>query len=584
MAILKLGALVTQMSGKIGGQSISNRSSYTTIRNIVQTNKIPTQKQSKQRLITSEIASSWRFITQVQRNNWDVASVDYKYQNRVGDEITRNGFQSYVFCNQNLTVISQNIIDSPPLYIPVSVPKINVTNITLANFVIQSNNSSSDYLYALFGVANLSFGKKANKGLLKYIGAITSAQLLAGYDVVGDLEAVFGTLTFPNKMSITVDPINLTTGNRNQFSSIIENSDAPMIIEVLVADGDTITIPFQSGGSFNGSVNYGDGMSATFNAYNSVGLTHTYVNGGSYLISISGEFTRFSVNNGSFKNYFANVIQFGSNLFSVLNFYGCLLFTNVTPNDTPSFTGVLNGRNLFRNTTNMLTFSNINSWDMTLFNTLQASFSASSFNDQIGSWNLINVVSTFQMFQGASNFNQDINNWQLPLVTNARAMFQNALQFNNGGNSLANFNLPLATTARDLFRNTSFNQPVTSLSLPSNTNVFQMFELTPFNQPLDAMLCSLVTNLSQMFNANLVFDQDISHFDLQNATTMSSFNARLSTANYNSFLIAMNSLPVVPFNLTMSMLSTYTAGGSAETARTNLVATHSWNITDLGSI
>lgn len=223
MAIIKFAGIVEQMSGKIGGQSISNFGAFSTIRNITQANKTPTVKQSFQRTKIGELSNKWRFITQAQRNNWENTAFNYTYINRVGDEITRNRFQVFMFTNLNLKVINALQIDDAPAFIPIIIPNINLIDITTGQFTIQASNVSASQLYAINGVANLSFGKKANKNLLRQISVIDAEQLFNGYSVIPALENTFGPITFPNHIAISVITINKTTGNREQFSEIFTN-------------------------------------------------------------------------------------------------------------------------------------------------------------------------------------------------------------------------------------------------------------------------------------------------------------------------------------------------------------------------
>ena len=89
------------------------------------------------------------------------------------------------------------------------------------------------------------------------------------------------------------------------------------------------TLPLINGGTYNFTVNWGDGTAnSTITAYN-VGNIHSYAIPGTYTISMWGTCTQFAFNNAGDKLLINKLLDFIDMGFTVLNFYGCSNLTTI---------------------------------------------------------------------------------------------------------------------------------------------------------------------------------------------------------------------------------------------------------------
>lgn len=149
-------------------------------------------------------------------------------------------------------------------------------------------------------------------------------------------------------------------------------------------------------------------------------------------------------------------------------------------------------------------------------------------------------------------------------------------------------NLSSVTNMVDCFRSSTFNQDIGNWNVSNVTKTAFMFRFnSTFNQDIGSWDVSNVTRMEFMFQSASSFDQDIGSWDVSNVTNMSFMfsNVTLSTANYDALLIGWNSLPSLQSSVNFHAgNSKYTLGGAAEAARTSLINTYGWVITDGGGI
>ena len=167
-------------------------------------------------------------------------------------------------------------------------------------------------------------------------------------------------------------------------------------------------------------------------------------------------------------------------------------------------------------------------------------FQASVFNQNIGSWDTVNVTNMYNMFSGASAFNQNIGYWNTSNVLDMSGMFNGASTFNQ---NIGSWNVSQVTNMDGMFSLASvFNQPIGSWNVSNVTNMYSMFYFTSsFNQPIGSWNVSNVTNMGAMFYFTSSFNQPIGSWNTSSVTSMfymfsgaSAFNQNISNWNVSS--------------------------------------------------
>jgi surface protein len=301
---------------------------------------------------------------------------------------------------------------------------------------------------------------------------------------------------------------------------------------------DTFKLPLISGGSYSFDVDWGDGVVETINTWNDPNVEHTYTAVGTYEVSISGQLSGWTFNNGGDIAKLMEIKQWG--ILELGNspghFFGCvnLKLSGVTDFIDLSTTTTL--QQTFRSCTSIKTINNVS----TITDMTETFRNATSFNHPIGSWNVSNVTTTVRMFQTAFDFNQDINNWDVSNLVNSANMFTSATSFNQ---PLNNWNVSNITNMSGMFLSALvFNQPLSTWNVSNVINMSNMFgNTTMFNQDINGWDVSNVTNMNGMFATTTSYNQPLSGWNVSNVTNMSgmfqnalSFNQDISPWNVSS--------------------------------------------------
>lgn len=186
------------------------------------------------------------------------------------------------------------------------------------------------------------------------------------------------------------------------------------------------------------------------------------------------------------------------------------------------------------------------------------------------------------MFQRATSFNQPLNTWDVSQVTNFSQMFDRATAFNQ---PLDMWNTTAANSLSAMFSYAaSFNQPLNTWDVSSASDMTYMFYgASLFNQDISMWDVSSVTDFTEMFIDASAFDQDLSNWQIQDGDILTNMfrDSGLSPQNYAALLIGWSQAIPVATSIDLGIIST-TYCVLAEAARTSLIASSSWSITDIG--
>ncbi|KAF2342856.1 BspA family leucine-rich repeat surface protein [Flavobacterium tistrianum] len=325
-----------------------------------------------------------------------------------------------------------------------------------------------------------------------------------------------------------------------------------------------IKLPLVASGTYNFTVDWGDGSSNKITAWNQTQATHTYATAGDYTIKINGTCTGWQFNNTGDRLKILSVQSWGIlKLGNITNqFNGCANLNLALVKDVLNLTGTTNLVGCFVSCTTLTTINRINEWDTSLvinmsqmfngcsnFNSLIDSWNTVSvtdmsvmfsgcllFNQPLGNWNTSRVINMASMFSNATNFNQNIGAWNVSACAFFGLMFVNATTFNNGGSpDIQNWQIKTngSVDMRNMFHGASgFNQPIGNWNVSAVTNMSTMFYTARnFNQDIGTWNVSSVTNMSNMFGGATNFDQNIGNWNVSNVTN---FGGMLNYSAFNN--------------------------------------------------
>lgn len=212
MALIKAGALVTQFSGKIGGQLFGTGRSGDYIKNIGSYVKFTTQNRKKVLVQFSFVSQLWRTLTNEQRLSWNAASNNFPYINRVGDQKKYSGFNLFVKFNGQLVAIG----GSPSLVAPSPVSfdpplDLDITS-ALGSLDVSAVSVSDNAMYMVFMTGSGSIGRSSSGLNFFLITVLSQADIEAGATIISKYSETLGVPQNRALIHWTIKAVDISTG------------------------------------------------------------------------------------------------------------------------------------------------------------------------------------------------------------------------------------------------------------------------------------------------------------------------------------------------------------------------------------
>ena len=221
MALIKLTAIVDQISGKLNGTVFSHNKGGAYMRSKGAVSNPQTLAQMAVRATFGAIAASWSQLTEFARESWRQVASANPYINRIGDSKTLSGFAYHQQVNLNLSLIGEGSVQFPPEQQTPSVavnPSSTATNnagnddiqLTAMSETEDINDATTTFL--IYATPPISAGVSNFDNQLRLISTLTALELQAGANVSGDYRTLFGQAPVGGVIGLRFNPISSVSG------------------------------------------------------------------------------------------------------------------------------------------------------------------------------------------------------------------------------------------------------------------------------------------------------------------------------------------------------------------------------------
>jgi hypothetical protein len=209
MAKIKFGAMMTDASGKLGGQVFAKNRGGAYIRTKTTPLNPQTTAQMSIRGIFASISTAWSQLTESQRATWNNFVSDYARTDVFGDLRNPSGKNLFQRLNQNLSISSQALIDvcTTPSEVPFAGLTASTVEVQGELFEVSGGGDTTGSKMVFWATPQLSQGTKFVKNKLRQIAVVDGSP---GYDtqIWSSYVAKFGTPSVGANIYVGVRVIN----------------------------------------------------------------------------------------------------------------------------------------------------------------------------------------------------------------------------------------------------------------------------------------------------------------------------------------------------------------------------------------
>lgn len=192
MALLKMGSIVTNISGKVGGQTFGVGRSGQYLKNTGSYINKQTPLRRLQNSRISYLTGIWRTLNQNDRNAWNNVATNFPKVNRVGDSRILSGFNLFVQFNANRIMHGLQVNNNAPA--PYSFNQFAMDSYVISDggMVIDFEVTDVNCFYAIFASNPVSAGASQNLKGLRLMRTFDGLNLSQTIDYSGNYFSTFG--------------------------------------------------------------------------------------------------------------------------------------------------------------------------------------------------------------------------------------------------------------------------------------------------------------------------------------------------------------------------------------------------------